>query len=409
MRVDLKSILVDLSKQQPIFHNEADFQHALAWAIREAYPEAKIRLEAKVHGPQTKVYLDILASISGRRYAIELKYKTRALTTSIDEEDFSLSNHGAQDTGRYDVLKDLYRLEQMVRSGVVDEGFLVFLTNDSSYYVIPEEEKNTADLKFRLHEGKRIEGTLSWGPNAGAGTTKGREAQLALEGRYELRWRSYSHIGTGVDGEFNYLLVPVGRELWFDMFVQSKQLPVSQNDLRDKLVNHLRDLGYSATVNRNLGNEKVDIWAEKGSEVLAIEVRNKTALLKTMYQGTSVDLKNQAAQDIGRYDFVSDISKMERVVGSHPGVQGFALLLTNDALYWTPPRNKDTADKMFQIFDGKSLSGECAWGDKASPGTMEGREEPVLLSDSYALKWRPYIELGDARNEQFQILIVRIE
>ena len=88
--LNMKSILKLLSDQRPIFHSEADFQHLLAWEIREHYPDCKIRLETKIHGKNTKVYLDILVDYKGKKYAIELKYKTLSFDYVIDGEEFSL-------------------------------------------------------------------------------------------------------------------------------------------------------------------------------------------------------------------------------------------------------------------------------------------------------------------------------
>ncbi|MCL6597626.1 MAG: hypothetical protein K6T81_02660 [Alicyclobacillus macrosporangiidus] len=444
--MDLHTIISDLARVRPVFHNEADFQHALAWAIHKHYPDAKIRLEMKIHGPDTKVYADILASIAGRKYAIELKYKTRTLHVVIDGEEFSLSNHGAQDIGRYDVLKDVQRLEQMVASGGVDEGFLVFLTNDSSYYSHPGEVKVTADQDFRLHEGRRVQGTLSWGEHTGQGTMKGREEPLTLQGQYDLHWTAYSHLADKIGGEFHYLMLPV-RDIqtdvnkaarpfaqvisdtrtaddvlitnqatirqrdsmpWYELFSQRGEIPLSQADLRDKLANHLREAGYSVSVNRNLGRDTIDIWAERGHETLAIEVRNKTALLQTMYQGKFIHLKNQAAQDVSRYDFIRDIAKLERVVSRRPDVKGYALLVTNDAMYWKPPKKSNSVDHDFRIHDGRLLTGTCTWTEEAAPGTTSGREEPIGLTGTYILRWRPYLKLGAGRNMEFQALIVEV-
>lgn len=129
--LNLDRLIKDLSDKRPIFHAEADFQHALAWEIQKHYSESDVRLETKVFGKNTKIYLDILVTYQGKRYAIELKYKTRGLDCVVNGEEFFLNNQGAQDIGRYDVLKDLYRLEQMVDAGVVDEGVLIFLTNST--------------------------------------------------------------------------------------------------------------------------------------------------------------------------------------------------------------------------------------------------------------------------------------
>jgi len=50
---DLLAELQGLAHCQPIFHSEADFQHALAWRLHELWPEARIRLDGKL--PQVLV------------------------------------------------------------------------------------------------------------------------------------------------------------------------------------------------------------------------------------------------------------------------------------------------------------------------------------------------------------------
>ena len=45
MQIDIPKIMNELSKLRPIFHSEADFQHALAWEVHRCFPEAAIRLE----------------------------------------------------------------------------------------------------------------------------------------------------------------------------------------------------------------------------------------------------------------------------------------------------------------------------------------------------------------------------
>lgn len=436
--MNLHHVLAELATKRPVFHNEADFQHALAWEIREQYPEAKIRLETKVHGADTKVYLDILVQNEDQRYAIELKYKTRTLTYMAGDEEIRINNQGAQDTGRYDVLKDIQRLEQMVAADVVDKGYLIFLTNDASYYSDPGIEKYTVDRDFRIHEGRLVSGTLAWAEQTGAGTMKGREEPIRLEGEYRLRWARYSQIGESPSGEFRYLCLPVHgiarREVlqhqtnitveqpdqpvaisssenpnaWFSTFVQEGNIPTSQADLRDQLAKHLREMGYNVIVNRPFGANKVDIWAEKGGAYLAIEVRYKTALLQTVYRERDLHLKNQGAHDISRYDFVRDIEKLERVIRARPDVTGYALLITNDPLYWKHPRKQESVDKDFHLYEGRLLTGTCKWGELASAGTTAGREETIHLSGAYPLSWQPYLELGTGKNEIFQYLIVEV-
>lgn len=445
--MDIRSIMTNLSCKRPVFHNEADFQHALAWEIREHYPQAKIRLEKKVRGSAANMYLDIFVDCAGRRYGIELKYKTRRFEGAVEGEEFTLNNQGAHDIGRYDVMKDLQRLEQMVAAGVVDEGILVFLTNDPLYYTDLGEEKLTADRDFRLHEGRNVQGRLSWGEQAGPGTMRGREEPISLHGQYEMKWAPYSQMGGSNGGAFHFLMlavqdvqampseshsispdvavtpkqeadtiavqqVPPGTNdeiTWFASFRQRGGVFASQADLRDHVAAHLRGIGYSVQVNRQLGKDKIDIWAEKDRDVIAIEVRYKTASLQTIYQGKHVHLKDQWAHDISRYDFVADLAKLERVVNRRPDVKGYALLLTNDRNYWNPPKKHNPVDEDFRIHDGRVVAGLCSWKAHAGTGTTSGREEPIHLTGTYRMRWQPYLTLEAKKNGEFQALLIEVK
>ena len=84
-----------LSRERPVFHSEADFQHALAWRLHQMWPEAKVRLEFRAAQVNRRCYLDIWAEVEAQSVAIELKYKTRALSAIHVAERFDLASHGA--------------------------------------------------------------------------------------------------------------------------------------------------------------------------------------------------------------------------------------------------------------------------------------------------------------------------
>lgn len=131
--IDLNAILNSLAQQRPVFHSEADFQHALAWKIQKHLPDAAVRLEYPISNQNSRRYLDIYITQLRRPVAIELKYKTRAVTVQIGSEKFTLKNQSAQDIGRYDFIKDIYRLEQMLKADQKGIGYAILLTNDSAY------------------------------------------------------------------------------------------------------------------------------------------------------------------------------------------------------------------------------------------------------------------------------------
>ncbi len=417
--LNIKKVLDSLSKKRPIFHAEADFQQSLAWEIREHYPESQIRLETKVFGAERKVYLDILCVYQGRKYAIELKYKTLNYNCTINDEEFALNNQGAQDNGRYDVLKDVQRLEEMVAAGVVDEGVLIFLTNDKSYYAMPTQEITTVDRNFRIHEGMTVNGGLFWAEETGKGTMKGREKPFHLKGKYVMNWETYSHLDNSSKGEFRGLMLQIDKPdyqqeekleypSWFQSFSKKGEVPLSQRDLIEKVANHLHGIGYEVQLNREIGKDKIDLWAVKDTKVMAIEVRYKTTLLQTIYGDSEIHLKKQGAQDISRYDYINDIGKLERVVQGRPDVKGYALLITNDHLYWQQPKRQNSVDEAFHIHDGHVVAGVCSWKEEASQGTISGREEPISLTHSYKMNWQPYLQLGEKKNELFQALLVEV-
>lgn len=208
---DITRVLAALASKRPIFHSEADFQHALAWEIHERWPPCSIRLERKPPHLDNRIYLDIWAEDSHAIFTMELKYKTRRLRVEVGGETFDLLDQVAQDVGRYDFLRDIERLEQVVSGRNDIMGFAIFLTNDSAYWKPPRDDQ-TVDASFRIHQGRVVTGELRWGSGASAGTMRGREDPIVIHGVYSLDWRDYSEPTDLPYGRFRYLLVKVERD-----------------------------------------------------------------------------------------------------------------------------------------------------------------------------------------------------
>lgn len=205
--LDAHALMKELSLTRRVFHSEADFQHAFAWLMHERCPSAQIRLEYRAPGMDRRSYIDTWAVSDGVPLAIELKYKTRDMSLSVGGERFDLLSHGAQDIGRYSILKDIARLEEVVRTTPGAAGLALVLTNDSAYW--KPARAGCCYEEFSLAEGRRISGTLAWGPTAGAGTTKGRSDPICLNGSYDIAWRTYSSLPAPSWSEFRYMASPV--------------------------------------------------------------------------------------------------------------------------------------------------------------------------------------------------------
>lgn len=189
--VKLDSWLDALGQSRPVFHSEADFQHALAWTIHTFDESLRVRLETR---PVGGMRLDLLISKPdhGEHLALELKYLTAAWTGEIDGEAFAVLSQGAQDIRAYDVVKDIQRVEQFVGGKQDWSGAVLVLTNDPAYWSRPSHGRTTNADTFRIYENQTLSGRRAWGPATGAGTMKARESAIELRGTYTCTWSDYS-------------------------------------------------------------------------------------------------------------------------------------------------------------------------------------------------------------------------
>lgn len=158
--------------------------------------------------------------------------------------------------------------------------------------------------------------------------------------------------------------------------------------------------------------DHLDIWATRGAEALAIELKYKTRSLHGPVGGELFWLKEHSAQDCNRYDFIKDVQRLEQFVFARDSVTGYAILLTNDSSYWGSPLHASTADASFRIHEGRVLTGQLAWGPAASRGTTKGREKVLSIMGSYKLTWRDYYEVKASENVKgygkFRYLAVKV-
>ena len=95
---DIETWLGTLRRSRPVFHSEADFQQALAWAIHMSDPLVRVRLETR---PVPRMRLDLLVwrPDLNRYLTLELKYLTAAWDGEVDGEHFRLLSQGHRTSG----------------------------------------------------------------------------------------------------------------------------------------------------------------------------------------------------------------------------------------------------------------------------------------------------------------------
>ena len=139
-----------------------------------------------------------------------------------------------------------------------------------------------------------------------------------------------------------------------------------------------------------------------------MEMKYKTRELHTTFTGERFDLHEQSAQDCGRYDFLVDVARLERIVHAGHAVVGKAVFLTNDWTYWNPPKKRNPVDEECRIHHGRPLHGELRWSPDAADGTTRGRESLIEIRGNYTLSWADYSSATQGTHGQFRYVVITI-
>lgn len=192
---------------QNAFHSEAEFQFAFAWELKSIDKSLGIFLEHTMLSGANPYHVDlIVVEANGDKTGFEFKYKTKKTgNPSAFGLAHELLNQGAQNNACYDYLKDVFRLEDLKKHGLISAGYSIMLTNDESYWN-SIGKSSTADYKdFRICQGNTSSGTLSWGS-----TKSGkRSAAIKLIGSYAHSWNDYRPWGSLGNSPFKCLITAV--------------------------------------------------------------------------------------------------------------------------------------------------------------------------------------------------------
>lgn len=152
----------------------------------------------------------------------------------------------------------------------------------------------------------------------------------------------------------------------------------------------------------------IDIYVIDENRTYPIELKYKTKTIETIVDNEYFNLKNHGAQDLGRYDFLYDICRIERMKKLDKQFrQGFAIILTNDSAYWKPPASNNTVDVSFRIHEGRLASGNLNWTKNAGVGTIKGRDS-FELQNEYEIKWHSFSRIEEKFGE-FNYCLIEVK
>lgn len=150
----------------------------------------------------------------------------------------------------------------------------------------------------------------------------------------------------------------------------------------------------------------IDVCVTYQGRLYPIELKYKTRQVEIPDADNQlISLKAHGACDLGRYGFLKDIARIENLSKKENFERGFAIILTNDPLYYTANQRK-SVDIEFKIHEGKTVGpGTPAWRSEAN-WTKE--YPPLTLSGTYTCHWFPYDYPYD-KSGAFKVLICEIE
>jgi hypothetical protein len=149
-------------------------------------------------------------------------------------------------------------------------------------------------------------------------------------------------------------------------------------------------------------NVHIDIIVELENKIYPIELKYKTKTFIGKDNNEEYYLKNQGAQDIGKYDYLKDIQRIEKFSKMIENYKyGFVILLTNDESYWIKNK-KDTVDEQFYLTENIMKNGMLNWSKNASDGTMKNRNVPINLIGKYKINWNEYSNFTGVKNGKFR-------
>lgn len=193
-KFDIYKVLNELSKTNPLFCSELEFQFYLAWKIKEIYGKKfKIFIEYRLKNYEGKNRnIDLLLIDSGGNYIpIELKYKTSKFEQVWNGITYQLKEQSANDLSKYGHLKDISRIEyfkETEKKFIV--GYAIIITNQSRTWQKILNPKQT-DYEFSLEDGITVcKGIKKWNKETSEYNQK-NNPPIILKNDYIINWQDY--------------------------------------------------------------------------------------------------------------------------------------------------------------------------------------------------------------------------
>jgi hypothetical protein len=158
----------------------------------------------------------------------------------------------------------------------------------------------------------------------------------------------------------------------------------------------------------------LDLFFIYNNKKIAIELKYKTSEFKVEFPSDEqFHLKEQAALDLGRFDVLNDLQRIEMLAHENKVDYGYVIFLTNCSAYWTDNQYKGIEkanDIDFRLTNGRNIRGSLQWQNGSKETTYgKDRINGLKLEKSYDLIWNDYYKFDSSnKNNIFRYLIINI-
>lgn len=150
----------------------------------------------------------------------------------------------------------------------------------------------------------------------------------------------------------------------------------------------------------------IDIYFKKDNKEYYLELKYKTKKLIFNNEEMKYNLKDQKACDFGRYDFIKDIERLEKITCGTQDKLGYVIFLSNDENYLQGTK-KTNQDYSFNIENNTTITrGEKSWSKEKILKNLGSRKNSLNINNDYFVQWRNY---SNFKNYEFNYLAIKIK
>ena len=138
----------------------------------------------------------------------------------------------------------------------------------------------------------------------------------------------------------------------------------------------------------------IDLLAVEGSDRTLIELKYPTAQLDAIVGDEEFRLR-AGATDVSMASYWNDVARVEQAV-LVDGVagRGFAIMLTNEHLFWDEPRSQKVKFMQFHTHEGARHGPGMLECDPSASKSTRNQCPSCELLGGYTVHWQPYSDLG---------------